>query len=132
MQSRDWVSSERQTKPTGCDQFCLSGRSLEVTSQSSRQASSRAFTQRLPASGGKTGWYPEETLTVEDALKGFTVNPAVGAFLDGQAGVIKEGAWADWVVLDQPLEGLDLEDFRQVTVRETWVGGKLVYQRPGY
>ncbi|KAF3003177.1 hypothetical protein E8E13_009276 [Curvularia kusanoi] len=83
----------------------------------------------LDPSGGKTGWYPEETLTVEDALKGFTINPAFGAFLNGNAGVIQEGAWADWVVLDQPLEGLDLEDLRKVTVRETWVGGKLVYQR---
>jgi predicted amidohydrolase YtcJ len=85
----------------------------------------------LDPSGGKTGWYPKETLTVEDALKGFTINPAIGAFLDGQAGVIKEGAWADWIILDQPLEGLDLEDLRKVTVRETWVGGKLVYRRPG-
>jgi predicted amidohydrolase YtcJ len=83
----------------------------------------------LDPSGAKTGWYPEETLTVEDALKGFTLNPASGAFLDGKAGVIQEGAWADWVVLDHPLEGLELEDLRKVTVRETWVGGKLVYQR---
>ncbi|KAG9200079.1 hypothetical protein G6514_007676 [Epicoccum nigrum] len=83
----------------------------------------------LDPSGGKTGWYPEETLTVEDALKGFTLNPALGAFMDGKAGVIQEGAWADWVVLDHPLEGLELEDLRRVTVRETWVGGKLVYQR---
>ncbi|KAJ4368577.1 hypothetical protein N0V86_009484 [Didymella sp. IMI 355093] len=85
----------------------------------------------LDPSGGKIGWYPEETLTVEDALKGFTINPAFGAFLDSQAGVIQEGAWADWIVLDQPLEGLDLEDLRRVTVRETWVGGKLVHRRPG-
>lgn len=96
-----------------------------------------ATTRRSPRtgmdpSGGKSGWYPEETLTVEDALKGFTVNPAIGAFLDGQAGVIEDGAWADWVVLDSPLDGLDLEDLRRVTVRETWVGGKLVYRRSGH
>ncbi|UPX12068.1 uncharacterized protein EKO05_0002644 [Ascochyta rabiei] len=86
----------------------------------------------LDPSGGKTGWYPDETLTVEDALKGFTINPAYGAFLEGNAGVIQEGAWADWVVLDEPLEGMDLEDLRKVTVRETWIGGKMVYQRPGH
>lgn len=83
----------------------------------------------LDPSGGKSGWYPEETLTLEDALKGFTLNPAFGAFLDGKAGIIQEAAWADWIVLDQPLESLDLEDLRKVTVRETWVGGKMVYQR---
>lgn len=96
-----------------------------------------ATTRRSPRTGldqdgGKSGWYPEETLTVDDALKGFTVNPAFGAHLDGQAGVIQEGAWADWIVLDQPLESLNLEDLRQVTVRETWVGGKLVYRRPAH
>ncbi|KAJ4322257.1 hypothetical protein N0V94_002487 [Neodidymelliopsis sp. IMI 364377] len=85
----------------------------------------------LDPSGGKIGWYPEETLTVEDALKGFTINPAYGAFLEDKAGVIQEGAWADWIVLDEPLEGMDLEDLRKLTVRETWVGGKLVYRRPG-
>lgn len=84
----------------------------------------------LDPDGGKTGWYPEETLTVMDALKGFTVNPAFGAFLDGKAGVIQEAAWADWIVLDQPLEGLNLENLPNITVRETWVGGKLVYRRP--
>ena len=93
-----------------------------------------ATTRRSPRTGldpsdGKTGWYPKETLTVEDALKGFTLNPAFGAFLDGKAGVIQEGAWADWIVLDKPLEGLDLEDLRKVAIRETWVGGKQVYQR---
>ncbi|KAF2852473.1 amidohydrolase 3 [Plenodomus tracheiphilus IPT5] len=84
----------------------------------------------LDPSGGKTGWYPEETITLDDALKGFTINPAYGAFLEGKAGVIDVGAYADWVVLDQPLESLNLEDLRKVTVRETWVGGKRVYQRP--
>lgn len=95
-----------------------------------------AVTRRSPrtgldAAGGTTGWYPEETITLEDALRGFTVNPAYGAFLEGKAGVIEEGAYADWVVLDEPLEGMDLESLRKVTVKETWVGGERVYKRPG-
>jgi predicted amidohydrolase YtcJ len=84
----------------------------------------------LDPSGGKTGWFPEETLTLEQALEGFTVNPAYGAFLEGKAGVIETGAYADWIVLDEPLEQMDPELIRKVTVRETWVGGKQVYQRP--
>jgi predicted amidohydrolase YtcJ len=94
-----------------------------------------AVTRRSPhtgldPSGGKTGWYPEETITLEDALKGFTINPAYGAFLEGKAGVIEVGAYADWVVLDEPLEAMDIESLRTATVRETWVGGKRVYKRP--
>jgi predicted amidohydrolase YtcJ len=93
-----------------------------------------AMTRRSPRtgldpSGSKTGWYPEETITLLDALKGFTINPAYGAFLEDQAGVIKVGAYADWVVLDEPLETMDVESLREVSVRETWVGGKCVYKR---
>lgn len=94
-----------------------------------------AITRRSPRtgldpSGGKTGWFPEETITMQEALKGFTINPAYGAFLEGKAGLIDVGAYADWVVLDEPLENIDVESLRTLTVRETWVGGKCVYKRP--
>ncbi|KAF2748330.1 amidohydrolase 3 [Sporormia fimetaria CBS 119925] len=98
-----------------------------------------AMTRRSPKTGfdkdwSKKGWYVDETLTLEQALRGFTVNPAYAAFLEERAGVIKEGAYADWVVLDRPLEklvveGLGVEDLRMVAVKETWVGGKRVYKR---
>jgi len=85
----------------------------------------------LDAGGGTKGWYPEETITLEDALDGFTINPAYAAHLEGKAGVIEVGAYADWVVLDEPLEAMDLESLRKATVRETWVGGKMVWRRSG-
>jgi predicted amidohydrolase YtcJ len=45
------------------------------------------------------------------------------------AGVIKEGAFADWVVLDEEIAGVEKEDLRFLKVRETWVGGRKVYER---
>ncbi|KAF4977047.1 hypothetical protein FZEAL_6364 [Fusarium zealandicum] len=94
-----------------------------------------AVTRRSPHTGRGTddspeGWYTDEALTLDEAVWGFTGAPAYGAFLDGRAGVIREGALADWVVLDQPIESLDIENLRTVRVRETWVGGKRVYARP--
>ena len=74
-------------------------------------------------------WYPGEALSLYEALAGFTEGPAYGAFRDGKVGVIQPGAWADWAVLDEPLESLDIEDFRALRVKETWVGGKRVYAR---
>lgn len=94
-----------------------------------------AVARRNPATGrgadGRTrdSWYPEEALGLKEALTGFTEGPAYGAFLEGRAGVIQPGAWADWVVLDKPLEDLDIEDLRTLKVQETWVGGKRVYAR---
>lgn len=95
-----------------------------------------AVTRRSPrtgldAEGGTKGWYSSETVTIEDALEGFTVNPAYAAFLEGKAGVIETGAYADWIVLEEPLEAVDLESLRKLKVKETWVGGKRVYKRAG-
>ncbi|KAF2656322.1 hypothetical protein K491DRAFT_597300 [Lophiostoma macrostomum CBS 122681] len=95
-----------------------------------------AVTRRSPqtgldADGGTEGWYTEETVTVRQALEGFTIHPAYAAFLEGKAGVIQPGAYADWVVLDDPIDAIDIESLRNVTVRETWVGGRRVYKRPG-
>lgn len=101
-----------------------------------------AIARRNPATGlgvdieGKTGvntsWYPQEALSVMQALNGFTTSPARGAFLEDKAGVVKEGAFADWVVLDdgggvKKWAG-DLEMLRRLKVRETWVAGRRVYK----
>jgi predicted amidohydrolase YtcJ len=83
----------------------------------------------LNANGTAEPWYPDEALSLHEALVGFTQGPAYGAFLEGRAGVIQPGALADWVVLDRPLAEYDLEELRSMKVRETWVGGTQVYRR---
>ncbi|XDG04367.1 hypothetical protein ABKA04_003982 [Annulohypoxylon sp. FPYF3050] len=93
-----------------------------------------AVTRRNPHTGQGTddsprGWHTDEALSLNQAIHGFTYGPAHGAFMDGKAGVIKSGAFADWIVLDKPLEGMGIEDLRFLKVRETWVGGKKVYSR---
>lgn len=93
-----------------------------------------AVTRKNPHTGrgpddGPDGWHVEEALNLDQALEGFTKGAARGAFLEGRAGVIQEGAFADWVVLDQPLEDVDVEDLRNVKARETWVGGTRVFVR---
>ncbi|KAH6609678.1 hypothetical protein Trco_003024 [Trichoderma cornu-damae] len=75
------------------------------------------------------GWHAEEALTLDEALVGFTRNAAYGAFLEHYAGRIRTGSFADWVVLDEPLEDMDVEKLRTLQVRETWVGGRRVYSR---
>lgn len=92
-----------------------------------------AVTRRSPATGrgangeSKEGWHLEEALSLQEALTGFTEGPAWGGFMEDRAGTIQEGAWADWVVLDGPLN--DVEQLRSLKVKETWVGGKKVYEK---
>ncbi|KAI1105320.1 amidohydrolase family-domain-containing protein [Jackrogersella minutella] len=93
-----------------------------------------AVTRRSPHTGKGTddapdGWHTEEALDLDQAIRGFTEGPAYGGFTKGKTGVIKPGAYADWIVLDAPLGGMDVEDLRFLRVRETWVAGKRVYGR---
>jgi predicted amidohydrolase YtcJ len=94
-----------------------------------------AVTRLSPATGtspsGDGGWYPEESLTVEQALLGFTRNAAYGWFKEDQTGAIEVGKWADWVVVDRDVwsdkEGRMLKD---VVVRQTWVAERRVFPKP--
>ncbi|KAJ2989467.1 hypothetical protein NUW58_g3453 [Xylaria curta] len=78
-----------------------------------------AVTRRSPhtgrgASGFPDGWHTKEALSLDQAFRGFTEGPAYGGFTEGKTGVIKPGAFADWVVLDKPLEDMNIEEFRSL------------------
>ncbi|KAI1389986.1 amidohydrolase family-domain-containing protein [Hypoxylon trugodes] len=93
-----------------------------------------AVTRRSPHTGRGTddspeGWCTDEALDLDQAIRGFTEGPAHAGFMKGKAGVIQSGAYADWIVLDSPLEKLDIEELRSLKVKETWVRGKKVYSR---
>lgn len=90
-----------------------------------------AVTRRSPNSplgSSQPGWHKSEALNLVDALKGFTTGPAWAAFMETRgAGELVVGGWADWVVLDMDLRGLEPEALRHVQVLETWVAGKRVF-----
>ena len=90
-----------------------------------------AVTRLNPATGespaGEGGWHPEEKLSVEQALRGFTRNAAYGWFKEGRLGAIEKGMWADWVVIDKDISADLGKGLRDLVVRETWVGGRRVF-----
>lgn len=90
-----------------------------------------AVTRLNPATGkspsGEGGWYPEEKLSVEQALLGFTKNGAYGWFKEGRMGAIEKGMWADWVVVDRDIFADEGRGMKDLVVKETWVGGRRVY-----
>jgi predicted amidohydrolase YtcJ len=88
-----------------------------------------AAVRRLdPETGGSPhgveGWFPEEKLKFEEALAGFTRGACWGAFQEGLGGKVGRGMWADWVVVEERGEGVEMGEG---VVRETWVGGKKVF-----
>jgi len=91
-----------------------------------------AITRLDPETGtspsGEGGWYPEESLNIEQALLGFTKNGAYGWFQEENAGSIEVGKWADWIVIDQNFwEDESGKSLRSVKVLETWMGGNRVW-----
>jgi hypothetical protein len=78
------------------------------------------------------GWYPEQRLTIEEAIRAYTSWSAYAAFREDQTGIIAKGRWADLTVMDiDPfaLAGYAPEKILAGRIRATIVSGKVVYQR---
>jgi hypothetical protein len=70
-------------------------------------------------------WYPEECLTLEEALRAYTIGPAVAAGTEGWQGTLQAGKVADFIALDRdPYEGTP-EDLLRVQVLATVVDGRV-------
>jgi predicted amidohydrolase YtcJ len=76
------------------------------------------------------GWMPEQKVTGDEALAGFTKGAAYAAFAEERRGVLKEGADADFAVLPiDPVAG-DPGALLDARVQVTVVGGVDVYRAP--
>ncbi len=73
------------------------------------------------------GWYPNEALTREEALRAFTLDAAYAAHQEEVLGTIESGKWADFILIDTDYFETSASEIWQIEVLETWVGGKKVY-----
>lgn len=76
------------------------------------------------------GWFAEQRMSREDALRSMTLWPAYAAFQEKEMGSITPGKYADFVVLDQDIMRVPAELVLQTRVLETYLGGKPVYRAP--
>ena len=74
-------------------------------------------------------YYPEEQITVNEALQMYTTNPAFSSFEDSTKGSIKKGKLADLTVLSDDPRSVSSNEIGDITVDLTLVGGKIVYQK---
>ncbi len=75
------------------------------------------------------GWFPEQRMTRDEALKSMTLWPAYAAFQEGELGSLSAGKRADFVVLDQDIMRVPDAMLPETHVVSTWVGGRRVYER---
>nr|BCX01228.1 MAG: amidohydrolase [Bacteroidota bacterium] len=74
------------------------------------------------------GWYPDQRLRLQEAVRAFTLGAAYAAFEEDLKGSLEPGKLADFIVLDRDIFAVPERDIADVRVLETWLGGERVYR----
>lgn len=88
-----------------------------------------AVTRRTTDGANPNGWYPEQKISVKEAIECYTINNAYAAFEEKDKGSITAGKLADFVVLSDDILSIDPVAIEHVTVEMTVLGGKIIYQK---
>ena len=84
--------------------------------------------RRADGTPGPEGWYPEQRLTVEEAVRGFTWGAAYAAGMETKLGSLVAGKLADMTILKQDIFTIDPMEILNAGVMGTVVGGKFVWR----
>jgi predicted amidohydrolase YtcJ len=74
------------------------------------------------------GWFPEQRLTMEEAIKYYTIGSAYAQFMEDRKGMIRTGYLADIVIVDKDLLIIPEAEIMKTKVDYTITGGKVVYE----
>jgi predicted amidohydrolase YtcJ len=75
------------------------------------------------------GWYPEERITVAEAIHGFTMGPAYASGWQAVQGSITPGKWADVVLLSRDMFEIPADEIAETEVVLTIFDGRAVYRK---
>ncbi|MFC9599065.1 amidohydrolase [Peribacillus butanolivorans] len=85
---------------------------------------------RMDSDGNPAGgWYPEESMTREEAIKAFTIWAAEGSFEEKIKGSLETGKLADFIVIDKDPMQCPEEQLKDIQVLTTVLGGEVVYKK---
>jgi predicted amidohydrolase YtcJ len=86
-----------------------------------------AVTRRTVDGKNPDGWIPEQKISIEEAIKAYTLNAAYASFEENIKGSIEVGKLADMVVLSENILTIDPVKIRDVKVEMTIFDGKVIY-----
>ena len=88
-----------------------------------------AVTRRRPdGTPGPEGWYPDQRLSLEQALHGYTLGPAYAAGLEHVQGKISAGYYSDLIILPEPPGQMATQELHHLLPTSVMVGGDWVLQ----
>ncbi len=88
-----------------------------------------AVTRRTLDGKNPGGWIPDQKISVEDAVKGYTIENAYASFMENKLGTIEPGKYADFTIIDRDIFKIDPELIKDTKVIMTVVNGKTVYRQ---
>ena len=91
-----------------------------------------AVTRQTPDGTPKGGWYPENRITVEAALRHYTKDAAYAAFMDKETGSLVVGKYADFAVLSADILTIPPSALLKTKVLLTIIGGREAYRSTAF
>jgi predicted amidohydrolase YtcJ len=88
-----------------------------------------AVTRKTIKGTPEEGWFPEEKISIEQAIRAYTLNNALACFEDDIRGSLQEGNLADITVFDRNLMAIPQEDILKTEVVYTIIDGKVVFDK---
>ena len=85
-----------------------------------------AVTRQTIDGKNSDGWFPEQKISVEEAIKAYTIEAAYAAFEENIKGSIEVGKLADLIVLSEDIFSIEPEDISRTAVVFTMVDGRII------
>jgi predicted amidohydrolase YtcJ len=89
-----------------------------------------AVTRRTLDGRNPQGWIPEQKITLEEAVRAYTVGSAYAEFMENEKGIIAPGKLADMVMLSKDIFSINPVEIETVRVALTLMDGRVVYEAP--
>ncbi len=90
------------------------------------------LTRQTPEGTPAGGWIPDQRLSLEQAIQGYTMGGAIAAGREKTEGSIEAGKLADLIILSQDLFKVDPNQIGETKVLMTMAGGEVMYQDPSW
>lgn len=87
-----------------------------------------ATTRRTLDGKNSNGWIPEQKISVEEAVRAYTVGSAYAEFTDTVKGTLTPGKLADVIIISRDIFKIDAKEIEKVKVVMTIVDGRVVYE----
>ncbi len=87
-----------------------------------------AVTRRTLDEKNPDGWIPAQKISVEEALRAYTLDAAFAGFEEPERGSLEEGKLADFVMLNRDIFTIQATEIRSTQVLMTVVGGRIVFE----